>query len=196
MSALETPKLTSVRFFSLESVITIKCNNKFLRSLYQIMFLCPQFTRPNLALYCLETISRYQQPTHWPSWLKKHGKNLSKSLGFRASHLNIQSKSSSAPNGYCLYLCLYPLPLLLSVSRYGWMEETDRRLKGRQGNRTVLKYTRFREKLFWGLKKWSTYTAAAGDGQREKFRVYSLTGLNWDTERAAHTHAMLRYGGR
>ena len=66
MSALETPKLTSVRFFSLESVITIKCNNKFLRSLYQIMFLCPQFTRPNLALYCTawrRSVDTNNQPT-------------------------------------------------------------------------------------------------------------------------------------
>ena len=64
MSASETPKLTNIRFFSLEFVITIKCKNKFLRSLYQIMFLCPQFTGPKLALYCLEMISQYQQLTH------------------------------------------------------------------------------------------------------------------------------------
>lgn len=48
-----------------------------------------------------------------------------------------------------------PLPLLLSVSRYGWMDERDGRLRGRQGNRTVSKYTHFRKlkKIYWDLKK-------------------------------------------
>lgn len=44
---------------------------------------------------------------------------------------------------------------MLSVSRYGWMEETDGRLRGRQGNRTVSKYIHFRKlkKIYWDLKK-------------------------------------------
>lgn len=76
--------------------------------------------------------------------IQMEGQIRSKSLRFKAGHLNILKFFQSQMVFLFTYLFI-PFPLLLSVSRYGWKEEADGKLRGRKGNRIVLTYIHFRK---------------------------------------------------
>lgn len=143
---------TRIRLFGLEFGIKINLRNRLpreQRSLYRIM--AP--TEPSPARTPCGSVSTKSWPTHPHSRCRSRdriwGKVWDLGPGTWTSCLIFFLSQM-----FILFSCLFiPILLLLSVSRYGWKEDADGRLRGKKGNKTIKIYILENSKKYWDLIK-------------------------------------------